>query len=146
MITKQRSEEIKIAEGISLTRHSDIEIYSVKTSSPTAIDEWMTTIKYLLKTHPTPYQLIYDFSGISILRVTSMRYCDIGTLGLTLDHNDEMMAILDDRPDLKVGLAVVIDATISSKVSRVVTTSPERYQREFFVQLNSAIDWLLHLH
>lgn len=138
-------EVIQIAEGVTFERKGAIQAYTVSTIQPKPLDEWIRTVTYSLKTASSrePVRLLYDLSGISIIQLTSMRYCDVGTLGLTVQNNDVLLAALDSRPELKVYLAVVMQPSLSAKVTRFTAIKVEGYERKFLFNVEAACKWLL---
>jgi hypothetical protein len=136
----------EIADGIILERVARVEVYTTWVVEPGPIDLWIQSVVQTLKGHPSnaPYRVIYDFSHVSPLQLMTFRFYDTGTLGLTLQGNEEATRVLKARPELQVVLGITLNASLSAKVSKATAIPISRYKRRSFFNLQSAMKWAAH--
>lgn len=130
--------------GINLKRQDGIDVFTLCSEESPAIDSWINTVVQTLKVQPnnSSYRVVYDFSNISILRLMTFRFYDIGSLGLTLEGNDAVLRVLNARRDVRVYLGIVLDVSLSAKVSKATANPVTQYKRKFCFNVETALNWL----
>jgi hypothetical protein len=133
-----------IGENIIVIPQGDIQMYSVRTTATQSINQWIGFIVQTLRYYPEdqPCRLLYDFSNVSILKLTTTQFHDIGSLGLSLDGNEQVLNVLNERPRLKVRLAVVVQMSLSAKLATASATRVRKYERVITWTVDKAVSWL----
>lgn len=124
-----------------------VTVYTLATTSWLAINQWLESVVTTLDAWPAeePCRLIYDFTRISLFSLragSTYATRDLSSIGITPEFNERIDKILKAKLNFRVRLAVVINTTLSARVTRVVATNPVGYRLKYFASREKAIEWL----
>jgi len=129
------------------TLDDGVIVYTLATTSWLAINQWLDTVVTILDAWPAeePCRLIYDFTRISLFSLragSTYATRDLSSIGITPEFNERIDKILKAKLNFRVRLAVVVNTTLSARVTRVVATNPIGYRLKYFATREKAIEWL----
>lgn len=137
---------IQIVEGITFYVMSDnqVRIYALRTFSSRAIDVWIDHVILGLAGCPLDqvYRVVYDLSDISLFALKAFRIYAIGSLGMSVSGQARVRAIMDEKPQMRVKLAILTHPTLSAWVLKNINGHQIDVPFKFFLSLNRANAWL----
>jgi|SRR5579859_4828307 len=134
-------------EGVSREAvEGGVVVYSLKTTLWGPIKTWLEGVVASLENWPVeePCRLLYDFTEISLFSVRggSVSGCDFNTLGLSPENNERIDKILEAKPKLQIRLAIIVNPTMSAKVTKLLGIHPSKYRLKHFTTREKGVEWL----
>lgn len=144
------SNTIEIADGVQQSWHNNQQIVSYKLTSvtTTSLADWSDYVVNSLETwsKDKPYLAVHDISqsGLGLLYSTAVEN-EIFNLGILPRAKGKINHILESNPDWQLRLALVVSASLSGRLARVLfqKNDPEnQIQFKAFFYTDPAIEWL----
>jgi len=142
------SSGIEISEGVTfyLMNGGQVRLYVLRTFSSRAIDHWIDHVVSGLAECPSicGYRVIYDLSGISLFALKAFRTYAIGSLGMSSSGQARVRAILGEKSQIRVNLAILTHPTLSAWVLKKSNGNQIDVPFKFFLSLDRASAWLVN--
>ena|SRR5258706_1965361 len=139
-----------VANSIALEQIDGVQLYRLGTINSLYIHQWLSHVYATVKAwdDSQPCNIAYDYRSISLMRLkASLSHTmtfdpDPVTLGVTTEMNEQILDLLRSRPSLKVKLALIVQPSLSARVSKIISPTPFKYRSKFFGAVDPAIAWL----
>ena len=145
------SNAIEIISGVQQSLHNDQQIveYKLTAVTSTSLNDWSDYVVASLETWPKdkPYLVIHDISqsGLGLLFSTAVKN-DIFNIGIVPKAHEKVQAIAKINPDWQLRLALVVSASLSGRLARILfqKNSPQnQVQFKAFFYRDPALEWLV---
>jgi len=122
--------------------------YTANSVSVASVNAWSDTALETLETWPEdqPYLAMHDVSqpGIGLLFLTAVE-SDIFNIGVVPSARQRVQEIVDSRPDWQLALAIVVSASLSGRMTKLLFQQAQpgsRIQVKAFFHRSAALKWL----